>query len=292
MRKIIIISIVITMMLSCSSICIACNSYFVHVTDTHILHQLYDPSETRIDKLQNLIDNINSFPQKPSFIAITGDLVEWGNGMSGSLNYMALINCFHKNDSQYYIDSNFSIPVYFTPGNHDYYQYWNLINYHRFINKDKRYVVTFDNTSLFFIDSGFHCLMPIKFLRVLGSGITRHNIRWLDNSLKNCESKHKIILMHHPAINWFNSDVIARNRYLFIDLCEKYDVDLVLTGHTHASRVFDNEGNFYPNNILPLNCSQYSTLHVQTDACKEGSYYRNVSIIHNDMWINQCICIE
>lgn len=280
------------MILPCSSICIACDSYFVHVTDTHILHQLYDPHETRINTLQNLIEHIMSFSQKPAFVVITGDLVEWGNGLFGSLNYKALISCFYKNDDQYYIDSNCSIPVYFTPGNHDYYQYWNLINYHRFINKNNRYVVTYDNTSLFFINSGFHCIMPIKFLSVLGSGLTKYDIEWIDSHLNNCNSKHKIILMHYPAINWGNFDVIARNRDIFIDLCEGYDIELVLTGHTHASRVFDNQGNFYPNNILPLNCSRYSTLHVQTDACKEREYYRNITISGNDIWLGPCKMIN
>ena len=91
--------------------------------------------------------------------------------------------------------------------------------------------------------------------------------------------------MHYPAINWGNFDVIARHRETFINLCEGYNVDLVLTGHTHASRIFDNEGTFYLNELLPLNCSQYSTLHVQTDACKEDGYYRNISVVHNDIWL-------
>ena len=83
-------------------------------------------------------------------------------------------------------------------------------------------------------------------------------------------------------------DIIAHNRETFIQLCEGYQIDLVLSGHTHASRVFDKDKNFYQNNLLPLNCSQYPPLYVQTDACKEGGYYRNITISGNDIILNPC----
>ena len=267
--------------------------YFIHITDTHILHKIFDRNEDRVEKLQTLIDHINSFDKKPAFVVITGDLVEWGSGIIGRLNYKTLINCFNENSGQYYLDTDLSIPIYFTPGNHDYYFNWNLINYHRFIDNDHiiendRYTLTFEeqNLTLFFMDSGCHYIL--KPFDILGGGLTRFDITWLEESLDECKSKYKIILMHYPAVNWGQYDVIARNRETFIELCEAYNVELVLTGHTHVARVFDKDKNFYHNDILPLNCSQYSTLYVQTDACKEGSYYRNISIINNDIWLKSC----
>ncbi|MEF8880094.1 MAG: metallophosphoesterase [Candidatus Thermoplasmatota archaeon] len=113
-------------------------------------------------------------------------------------------------------------------------------------------------------------------------------MEWLESKLNNCTSKHKIILMHHPAVNWDEHDVIARNRETFIRLCEGYNIDLVLTGHTHTARVFDKNKNFYPNNILPLNCTRHPTLYVQTDACKEGGFHRNITISGNNIILNPC----
>ena len=75
---------------------------------------------------------------------------------------------------------------------------------------------------------------------------------------------------------------------LYLNVCEGYDVDLVLAGHSHASRVFDKDKNFYPDEVLPLNCSQYPPLYTQTDACKEGSYYRIITVSGNDVWLNPC----
>jgi UDP-2,3-diacylglucosamine pyrophosphatase LpxH len=96
--------------------------------------------------------------------------------------------------------------------------------------------------------------------------------------------------MHHPAINLRNQngemyDVFIHAREQFIELCKKYDVDAVLAGHTHEARVFDAEEHLYEN--LPINCSKYSTLFVQSDDCKEGVHCRNVSIVGNDIWIEQ-----
>ena len=271
--------------------------YFVHMADTHLLHKIFDRSEKSRDRLVSVLDHISSFDEKPAFVVITGDLVEWGSGVSGRLNYMALMDCFYEKDSQHYADSNHSIPVYFTPGNHDYYFDWNLINYHRLVDSkhvldDDRYVVTYNDASLFFMDSGRHYMLkPKDWLNVFANGLTDRDIKWLEDSLSSCSSQHKIILMHHPAV--FHRDeagvmnnVILRNREQFIELCDKYDVDLVLNGHTHRALVFDGAETLY--NELPLNCSQYPTFYVHSEDNKQGRNYRNISIVGNDVWLEDC----
>jgi hypothetical protein len=50
---------------------------------------------------------------------------------------------------------------------------------------------------------------------------------------------HKIILMHHPAINIQNEDgdmvsVLKHHREQFIELIEKYDMDIILTGGAYS----------------------------------------------------------
>ena len=59
--------------------------------------------------------------------------------------------------------------------------------------------------------------------------------------------------MYNPAVNFRDEkgimvDEIAHNRENFIHLCENFDVDLVITSHTHSSVVFDSNENIY----LPL----------------------------------------
>ena len=273
------------------------NFYFVHITDTHLLHKLFDRGELSKKRFSAVIENVTSFDNKPAFIVITGDLVEWGGrGKSGALNYQTLVSCLYELDNKLYADSDFLIPVYTTPGNHDYYFGNNLKNYHLYMNKnyiydEDRYIITYNDVSLFFMDSGFHYILePWDWLRVFSSGLYRDDIQWLEEELNKCESLHKIILMHHPAVNIRDDrdvmiDVIARNREVFIDLCDKYNVNLVLTGHTHRSRVFDRYENLY--NDFPINCTPHSTLFVQTDDCKQNVNYRNISITNNDIWLEE-----
>jgi len=273
------------------------NSYFVQITDTHVLDKTFDKNEISKKRFSAVIENVTSFDNKPAFIVMTGDLVEWGgSSKSGALNYQTLVSCLYELDNQLYADSDFLIPVYTTPGNHDYYFGNNLKNYHlymdnNYIYDEDRYIITYNDVSLFFMDSGFHYILePWDWFRILSSGLYNDDIQWLDEELNKSESKYKIILMHHPAVNIRDDrgvmiDVIARNREIFIDLCDKYNVDIVLTGHTHRSRVFDRYENLY--NDFPINCTPHSTLFVQTDDCKQNVNYRNISITNNDIWLEE-----
>lgn len=273
--------------------------YFVQITDTHVINKKFDKNETSIKRLKCVLENITSFKTKPAFIVITGDLCDWGgSSKSGELNYQAFISCFYKKDDTLYLDSDYSIPVYTIPGNHDYVWENNLKNYHKYVDKKHidtgdKYTITYNGITLFFMNSGFNYILdPTEWKHVKGSGLYDDDIKWLEKKLKECKTKHKIILMHHPAVNSRDeqgemTSVIARNREKFIDLCEQYNVELVLTGHTHSSRVFDAEENYYSENELPFNCSKYPTLYVQTDDCKEGVHYRNISLIDGNILLEK-----
>jgi 3',5'-cyclic AMP phosphodiesterase CpdA len=279
------------------------NFYFVQITDTHVMHKLFDKNESSIKRFKSVIENVTNFENKPAFIVITGDLCEWGgNGVTGFLNCKTFVDCLYKNNNLLYADPGFSIPVYTTPGNHDHlcknsFKKNSLRNYHFFIDGNHivdcdRYVVKVNDLSLFFMDSGSNYILePWKWLYVLGNGLFYDDILWLEEKLSTCETEHKIVLMHHPSVNIRNEnnvmiEVIARNRVRFIELCENYDVELVLCGHTHTSMVFDSNEILYEK--LSLNCSIYPTLFVQTDDCKQGVHYRNVSLINNDIWLGEC----
>ena len=269
--------------------------YFVQLADTHIRHKLFDLHETTKERLTTVIDHILSFEDKPAFIVITGDLTEWGgNIITGALNCIAFANCFYEKDDQLYADEDFTIPVYTTPGNHDYCLSRNLKNYNKYIDKKhgdvkNRYNITYGNIKLFFMDSGpNHYLHPRYWTNIVGDGLYDCDIEWLENELISCTYGKKIVLMHHPAINTRSDNgdmggVIFRNREEFIDLCETHNVELVLAGHTHTSKIFDADEVEY--NDYPINSSLYTTLYVQSDDCKQGINYRNISIQGDDIWI-------
>lgn len=278
--------------------------YFVQITDTHVINKKFDKNGSSIKRLRCVLENITSFKIKPAFIVVTGDLVEWGgSSKSGELNYQAFISCFYKKNDILYADSDYSIPVYTIPGNHDYVWENNLENYHKYVDKkhvdiNDKYTITYKDVSLFFMNSGFNYVShPTEWKHVKGSGLYNEDIKWLEKELKECRVKHKIILMHHPAVNSRDKNdemtsVIARNREKFIELCEQYNVELVLTGHTHTSRVFDAEEKRYSEYDLPFNCSMYPTLYVQTDDCKEGVHYRNISVVNDNVWLEKTQTIE
>ena len=280
------------------------NFYFIHVTDTHLMNESFGNIYNKYskDRFLKVLDKINSFEDKPAFLVITGDLVERGSGKYGALNYETLVSCLFEEDRQFYIDSEHLIPVYFTPGNHDYYFNWNLDNYQKYTTQDRRYTITYENLTLFFMDSGPHYMMkPKHWLDIFARGLEDEDIMWLEEQLNSCNSEQKIVLMHHPAINDRNSDgemydVLLNNREVFINLCEKNNVDLVLAGHTHNSRVFDSAENKYLD--YPINTTNYPTLFVQSKANKvDEKYnpdcnYRNISVINGDIYLEENVKVE
>lgn len=272
--------------------------YFVQITDTHVTHKQYDKYEVYKQNFQRVLKEINSFKDKPAFVVLTGDCVEWGGSdKTGENNYQTLVSCLYKNNNQLFVDPDFTIPLYTTPGNHDYIPENSLINYYTYLNSNNRYIKEIGPVSLFFMDSGSnYYLEPWDWTRVLGAGLFDGDINWLEKKLENSDHLPlKIILMHHPAVNERDSfgvmfDVIARNREAFIDLCENYDVDLVLTGHTHSSIVYDGNENIY--NDYPLRCSEHSTLYVQSDDCKQHVNYRNITVSQDDIIIHDSVRID
>lgn len=261
--------------------------YFVQLTDTHVMSKVFDPDESSMKNLQKALEHVCSFEKKPAFIVVTGDLTNWGGSwISGALNCLAFTSCLYKKDGRFYADANCSVPVYTTPGNHEYIYTRNLMNYHRYIKTDDRYIVNYSDATLFFLNSG-----PMTFDD--GAGLTDSDMTWLDGALDNCTAHFKIVLMHHPAVNTRNeqgrmSGVIARNREAFVASCENHSVELVLTGHTHQARIFDGNEKTYED-PTSLNCSLYPTLFVQTDDCHKEIHYRNVTIIGNNVWLEHCV---
>jgi predicted MPP superfamily phosphohydrolase len=265
--------------------------YFVQLTDTHIRHKFFDFFDTTSERLKTVVEKVISFNNPPAFIVITGDLCEWaGSDKTGELNSQAFVNCFYEFSNQLYADPDYTIPVYTTPGNHDYVYSRDLTNYHLYIDKnhvedEDRYVITYNDVSLFFMDSGPNYYSnPSMIFEWHGEGLYDDDIEWLDQELSNCLSAHKIVLMHHPAVG-SPRDLFIRNRKAFVDVCEAHDIDVVLAGHTHSDKIYYYDDEAIKVEERPINCSQYTTLYVQSDDCKQGIHYRNISLLGEDIWI-------
>ena len=256
---------------------------FVQITDVHIGGVNAGEVEESITKFKDTLETIRTLNPKPAFMVITGDDVEW-NDESFFGAFISTLNSYilqEKSDGH-------DISVYFVPGNHDRRKNLaggddNLENYHKYIKTPGQcitYLIPPDNYTFEFEYGGylFICLdsgsdfsgidmimsggntpIPVPDLSPEGSGLSDVQLTALEKLNRDIP---KIIFMHHPAINdreditWEdnppapggNDACISQNRTRFIDYCKDNNVQLVLSGHTHADKFFDADGNVNVNN--------------------------------------------
>jgi len=70
-----------------------------------------------------------------------------------------------------------------------------------------------------------------------GSGYTKLQIDWLEDGLKSGRDAYDIIFTHHPII--YPKITIRNNIPGFLDLCRKYGIECVCSGHTHQIQDVD-----------------------------------------------------
>ncbi len=245
--------------------------YFVHITDTHIgesgARELFD----------RCIAHINSFDPKPAFVLITGDLVNWGGGIEGIENYAEFLNSVSKLDVLWHS----------SPGNHDH--YGGIANYYKYIDDRVNYPFSYGYTHFMSLNSGSGASPPIP---PRGSGLSDYQMNWLKNELVLNQNKlNKIIFMHHPAVNKWNLGTIKENMKEFIENCSAYDVDVVLTGHTHKNRVCNynyDQGEWVyddSNSHTWISDDDLDTIYVQTGSCIDYGFYRNITVIKDHVLV-------
>jgi 3',5'-cyclic AMP phosphodiesterase CpdA len=235
---------------------------------------------------------------KPAFVLATGDISNIGNSsaVSGGM-YTALTQHLYPSNLLYpavgalHIDSAQTIPMYFAPGNHDYYttllppgtltQLNTLPNYAKYIAPDSDYAVNTPICVILFVRSGTDISYLIS-TDPKGSGLTNAQITWIRSELAANSTKRKIIVMHHPGanLNGTNCDGSAYtsvtsasqssfyvNRTEFLNICDSNHVDVVLTGHQHQNVVVDRNGT-----LVADNCNTCGTRYVQTGPAFAGCY--------------------
>jgi len=275
--------------------------YFVHITDTHIGSDRTNlfVGAYALKNFKKCVKHIDSFNPKPEFVIISGDIVQYGD-LQGFKRLFSIIWYQQFNS----VLDNYGITRYCCPGNHDYYKTLgrsgDLDNYYKYVDNRNRYSVRLYNTEILSINSG----RDVRFGNLKGSGLTEEDMTWLNNALDNLDwvidgkdnsGLNKIIFMHHPIINgegkkfWqkWDVEVINQNRKDFMELCDTYDVDLVLTGHTHENKIYkrsDDRTNVNGQNA-PIVCTE--TLYIQTKDCKDHRAYRKITIWGDEIAVEE-----
>ena len=273
---------------------------FVHVSDIHVSTVSSSVNQCDINGVEAkcYLHTFNTMNPKPAFVLATGDISNIGNssavsgGMYNALTqYLYPSNLLNPGIGALHIDSAQTIPMYFAPGNHDYYttllppgtltQLNTLPNYAKYIAPDTDYAVTTPISVILFVRSGTDISYLIS-TDPKGSGLTNAQISWIRSELVANSTKRKIIVMHHPSANLSGTNCDGTsygtvhdsltstfyvNRAAFINLCDSNHVDVVLAGHQHQNVVVDKHGN-----QIADNCTTCGTRFVQTGPAFAGCY--------------------
>jgi len=276
---------------------------FVQITDLHVADgrlNAYHHDNNGV-MFQKVLNAAKELTPKPAFVIATGDISNVGEGGSctGSEGmYNAITSHLYTNRLLYptpgdlFIDSSKNIPIYFAPGNHDYYTHLfhfkskgSLAIFAKHISPDADYYIVKDNAVILFVRSGHDKHRPLKkkkdIIKPEATGLTTEQCTWIRNTLRMFADKRKIIVMHHPpvdangvkadgSINTMIADTadgsLLNNRTMFLNICDSNHVDLVLAGHCHQNVVCNRAGTLVDNNW------RLGTRYVQTGPGFAGCY--------------------
>ena len=273
---------------------------FVHLSDMHVSTTPSANSDTNGQYFQCAIKEFASLNPKPTFVLVTGDISDIGNmqplGMYPAITqHLFPPSLTNPAVGDYFIDSAKTIPIYYTPGNHEYWTGFDSIGlpisndtlfyYPKYITPDTDYVIQTASAIIVCMRSGHDSPYgyPPNPEVIMGTGLTDAQCSWLRNIMKSNSNKRKIIVMHHPPVNAVgtNSDgspytasVIAdtatnslqNNRTNFLNICDSNQVDVILAGHEHQNVVANRKGDTVSENW------PNGTRYVQTAAAFNRSY--------------------
>lgn len=210
--------------------------YFIQLTDVHIGKPWNFENEE--DRFEEVVNRINTLDPPPSFVVITGDLVD---SLTTKLDPGDSV---YENNMQKFkqIADGLTVPYYLGVGNHDYRTYTlaklrrplNLrhfdasktdMQYHvgQYLNPDPAlspaddyYSLSYRDSHLVYMNSGQDALVFGNPFVPEGSGLSGDlglgtgQIGWLDDHLdsldtidndKDTSNNKKFVFMHHPAVN-------------------------------------------------------------------------------------------
>jgi predicted MPP superfamily phosphohydrolase len=265
------------------------SGYFVQIADPHV----NAARRTSVGRWNRMLEFILAESPPPDLVVCSGDLVDFGAGPGGDLNYYALLGVPAMNTPEPYVhyldDGEQQIPIFFAPGNHDYRTLsqvtLDLTNYHAEIHPATYFHEIVGSYALFSVNSGYDVFQDTNPLLPEGSGLfdsqpgsdltnLESDLDALDGITNNTDtsSYKKIIFLHHyhcvPKDQTCSTDgAFVNHTPDFIRICEDFGVDWVLYGHLHPkeSIVFDLYGGTW---------SPGETKCVVAVAAKDGKYRR------------------
>lgn len=205
---------------------------FVVTCDLHVskVSSLFSPEN--YDTVQVAFEKIEK--RKPEFVLIAGDII---NGSNYKREYEDVYEFF----------KSLQVPIYVVPGNHD-----SLVLAVRekktFIEQDgiefwKNYFgkrnFSFVYGKFYFIGiDTFHFSKEERRSQLLSWGaISDEHLAWIEKEMKKAKKLKKeiIIFGHHPvhSDNSAEPDMSNTGKEKFLELCKKYKVKMVFSGHTH-----------------------------------------------------------
>ncbi|CAM2067110.1 Metallophosphoesterase [Sulfidibacter corallicola] len=197
----------------------------LHISDTHIGYKNTLAEYEKVVRDANLLN--------PDFLVCTGDIAESAKAEW----YQDFVRVTRK----------LRVPIFVVDGNHDYYDDENLTLYQRYVNPFPDYAAVFGNMLVINVDTGY----DLGFWQLWRCyGLDGAQLDWLEGVLSQHAEKTKLIGMHGPFYDAFTANKHGRDR--FVDLCDRYDVDLVLAGHTHKDQVNDAWGDRKSGNLDPF----------------------------------------
>jgi tartrate-resistant acid phosphatase type 5 len=209
-------------------------------------------------KLKNCVNNIKKNLNIDDIIVLLGDNF-YPMGIQSKTDLK--INEFNK------IFDDISVPIYSILGNHDYMlnptaqinlPIWNMHNFY--------FKKSYENVDLYFMDTilfDIDELVPIEKIEEVHNdtihNITLKQLKWFVNELKINTEKPKIVFGHYPIMtNGFYYERMNVLYSLLIDIFEKYNVQLYISGHEHNIQYIKHKvnNNYILNQVIIGSSSQ------------------------------------
>jgi 3',5'-cyclic AMP phosphodiesterase CpdA len=159
-----------------------------------------------------------------------------------------------------------------------------LRHYIRHINPFLRYSFDYGPIHAVCLDSGEDAEL-IK-VAAFGSGLSDDDLLWLEDNLKDRE--HSFVFTHHPATRAgskdelkrrYNIGCITKNRMQFMNLCSKYGVAAVFSGHEHVDEHWSEGGVEYYMTPSATRSREESGFRL-VKLTREGGYHTELITIH------------
>ena len=214
----------ISMTLGCDQNSSESSFFFVHVTDPQF--GMFEPDKGFEKETELYLKAVNAINRlDPDFVVITGDLVNNMDNRSQVAEFKRITALFNR-----------TIPIFYSPGNHDIGQSPAQEDIDSFISDYGHDRFSYKHKNSLFIGLN-SCI-----IKSATDTLEQLQYDWLKNELSDAgKMKHKIVLTHYPFFidsadeeeNYSNIPVDIRTRYL--KLFNDHNVDAVFSGHLHKN---------------------------------------------------------